>query len=114
MYTLLARAVELRLLTACSFVSSGSGVPGRHRNVEDVSVLEVASRRHVEVDGELGGIVAKGQLASSARRPEEELALLALAVGVLAAVEAAAGIGHLAQHVVQRLLGDAARNRRRR
>ena len=39
--------------------------------------------------------------------PDEELALFSLAVGVLGRVEAAEGVGHLTQHVVQGLFGYA-------
>ena len=45
--------------------------------------------------------------ADLVRRPDVELALLALAVGVLRGVEAALGDAHLAQHLVERLLADA-------
>ena len=38
--------------------------------------------------------------------PNEELALLALAIGILGRVEAALGRSHLAQDVIQRLLTD--------
>lgn len=39
-------------------------------------------------------------------RPDEVLAFLAFAVGVLSRVEAAAGAGHLAQHIVEGFFAD--------
>ena len=45
-------------------------------------------------------------LADLVRRPDEELALFAFAVGILRAVEPSGRVGHLADHIVQDLFGD--------
>jgi hypothetical protein len=85
--------------------------------VEDVLAFEVARLGDAEVGEDLVGVGAsagrggaRGVLrqhgADLGRRPDVELALLALGVGVVGGVEAALGAAHLAQQPVERLLAD--------
>src|SRR6185437_10617250 len=71
--------------------------------MQDVGALEVTLGGDVEIT--LGD---SAQLLTEHRshfigRPDEELALFALAIRVLSRVEAALGTGHLAQYVVENL-----------
>ena len=78
------------------------------RHVGDARALEVPLVRDVPVAADqvhVGRIDDRGDLGG---RPDEELALLALAVGVGGRVEAPVGVPHLPQQVVERLLHDAA------
>src|SRR4030095_15223652 len=73
------------------------------RDVQDVAMLEVAGAGDVPVAGrQLSDFFTK-ELHELAFVPEEEAALLALAVGILCRVVAADRIAHLAHDVVERL-----------
>ena len=87
-------------------------LPGEHGgfagNVEDVAALEVAARRNPEESGEHRPLFAAQRFLDFVQRPDEELALYALAVGVGSGVEPAGRPGHFPQDVIQRFFGDAA------
>ena len=90
------------------------GAPGEHGAAAElgvVRVLEVAHRRDaVDLggDGAVLGAEDGGELVGG---PDEELALDALGVGVLRAVEAAVGVQHLALEVGECLAHDALEER---
>ena len=65
-------------------------------DVEDAFAIEVALVGNVVVGAEDIGVIVANGAANLLRRPEEELALDAFAVGVLAGVEAAFRAGHFA------------------
>ena len=65
-------------------------------DVEDALAIEVALVGNVVVGAEDIGVVVVEGAANLLRRPEEELAFDAFAVGVLAGVEAAFRAGHFA------------------
>ncbi len=73
-----------------------------------VRIFPVALRRHVVHVGKQVRQLLVQKLLDLRRRPDVELALLALAVGVQRAVERPFRRGHLALHPAQRLLGDLA------
>ena len=74
--------------------------------MQDVAALEVARlARVVHAAEQLGGLRAEHGL-NLARRPQVEFALFAFAVGILAAIEAAQRIGHVAEQIVERLPHD--------
>ena len=72
-----------------------------------LAVLEVSVGRHVIHAAEGLGRVGAEHFGHFLGRPHEELAFGALAVGVLRAVEAAGGVGHLAEHIVARFANHA-------
>ena len=77
-----------------------------------VAALEVAARQHAEVvERRLRVVAVAERRAHLLERPDVELALLALGVGVERRVEAALGAAHLAQRPVERLLADAPEQR---
>ena len=87
---------------------SVSEVCGSYRNVQYVLSLEVATLRHAEEAVEQGCVLTAQNSLDFRGRPDEELAFLALAVGVRSGEEATVLAGHLPQDVVQGFLGDAA------
>ncbi len=75
--------------------------------MQDAAALEVAVFAHpVQRHGQRRVLFAQHR-TQLRRRPQEKRALLALAVRVGGGVERALRRGHVAQHVVQRLPGDA-------
>ncbi len=81
---------------------------GRAHDTEDVLALEVAAVRDAVVRFKNGGAVRIEGGFDLGGRPDKELAFVPLAVGVLRAVKAPFRRRHLTQHVVDRLLHDAA------
>ena len=77
---------------------------GRRRDPEDVLALEVPLRRDAVVQAEQVGVPVAQVAEYLGRRPEEELSLHPLAVGVLRREEPSPLVPHLALQVVQRLL----------
>ena len=75
--------------------------------MRDVVTLEVAFRRDVPVAADEVHVAGLDDARDLGGRPDEVPAFLAFAVGVGGGVEAALGIPHVAQQVVERLLGDA-------
>src|SRR2546425_12978878 len=84
------------------------------RQGQDVLPLEVRPAVDSPVLRRRSGVGLPERLAQLLHAPDEELPLVTLGVGVLGGVEAAGGIGHLAQDVIERLLGDAPRSEERR
>jgi len=102
MHALLARRVELAL---------DRRQPQRirlARDVEDARSLEVGSAVDAPVPAREFRVGGAERVPKLVGRPHEELALVAFRIGVLRGVEAAGGVGHLAQDVVERLLAHAA------
>ena len=81
---------------------------GIARDVEDAPALEVRPVGHAPVLEGGAGRLGLEQRLDLRPVPQEELALLPFRVRVLGRVEAAPGMGHLADDVVEGLLGDAA------
>ena len=79
----------------------------RQDGVQDVLALEVAEIRDIVETAEDLAVLLAEELQDLLTGPHEELALLPLAVGVLGGVEAALGLAHLPQHVLQGFLDDA-------
>ena len=86
----------------------------RTRDVRDGHSLEIALPRDSEVVADDSAVLFAQYLGDALRPPHEELALHALAVGVLGGAEAAVGRDHLAQDVVAHALRHAAIVRARR
>ena len=82
----------------------GLGLAGHE---EDALALEVRAPVHAPVLRRVLGVGGPEDLPQLVGRPDEELALVALGVGVLRRVETAGRVGHLAQDVVERLFRDA-------
>ena len=81
---------------------------GLARQVENALPLEVRPPVDAPVPSGHRGVGLAQHLPQLVGSPDEELALVALGVGVGRGVEAAGRIGHLAEQVVERLLRDAA------
>ena len=80
---------------------------GRARHVQDAVALEVRPVRHApEGERRLRRLCVGDQRVNLLGGPHEELALHAFRVRILGGKEAARGMRHLAQDVVERLLGD--------
>src|SRR5207244_5009833 len=77
-------------------------------DVRDALPLEVPLVGDVPVAADQVDVVGVDDPGHLRGGPDEVLPLLALAVGVGGGVEAASGMPHVAQHVVERLLDDAA------
>ena len=85
---------------------AGRDLGGIVGDVQDGHSLEIALVGDAEVVGDDFGIPPAEDAYKLFRSPDEELALHALAVGVLGGVEASVGVAHFAQHVVQYSLRD--------
>ncbi len=74
---------------------------------QDVPALEITALGDAVRGHECLSFLAQ-QVADFSRSPDEELALLALAVGVLGGVEATSRVGHLSRDVIEGLFGNGA------
>ena len=77
--------------------------------MKNILAFEVAPFGNVEVLAEETPLAIAKNLKYLLTRPDEELSFLALRICVLARIEPAGGIGHLADHIIECLFGDAPR-----
>jgi hypothetical protein len=84
----------------------GGDLSGSLCAMKDIVPLEIAGLGNVPELFDDGSVGVAERLMQFGGCPDVELALNALAISILGGVEPASGVGHLTQHVIERLFAD--------